>query len=76
MARTQTVWDATGRQLNVRSVDAAEIIAAGGSYESPKAVSAEELHEDGTPKVTYTEAEAIEQNDGEDVAVKKGKKAK
>ncbi len=70
MARTQTVWDADGREVTVRTVDAAEILAGGGSATDPNAVVEE---------VTCTEAEAIEQNDGVDGstdAKAKGKKAK
>lgn len=60
MARTQTVWDADGNQVTVRTVDAAEIIANGGSATAP-------VVDDESEQVTYTEADAIEQNDGEDV---------
>lgn len=68
MARKQTVWDSEGREVHVRSVDAAEIIAAGGSAEAP-------VTED---VFTYTEADAIAQNNGvdESTEAKKGKKAK
>jgi len=66
MARTQTVWDADGREVTVRTVDAAEILAGGGSATDPNAVVEE---------VTYTEAEAIEQNNGVDESTEaKGKK--
>ena len=69
MARTQTVWDADGREVTVRTVDAAEILAGGGSATDPNAVVEE---------VTYTEAEAIEQNNrvDESTEAKSKKKAK
>jgi len=66
MAEKVTVWDAEGIKRTVRSIDAQEIIAGGGSATDPNAVVEE---------VTYTEAEAIEQNNGVDESTEaKGKK--
>ncbi len=57
MAKTKTVWDASGVKRTVRSVDAAEILKGGGSEFEPSG----EVHINGTPKVTYTEADSIAQ---------------
>lgn len=64
MARLQTIWDASGREVTVRSVDANEILASGGSAVDPNEV------------VVYTEAEAIEQNNGIDESTEAKTKAK
>lgn len=72
MAVRQTVWDSDGNKCIVRSVDAAEIIAGGGSFTEPVAAEA--------PKEAvkaYTLEESIEQNEGLDESTEaKAKKAK
>lgn len=70
MAVRQTVWDSDGNKCVVRSVDAAEIIASGGSGAEPVPVVKEAVK-------AYTLAEAIEQNEGLDESTEaKAKKAK
>lgn len=75
------VFDPEGNELNVPLVDAREIVAAGGSYEGtiPEKKKPESKPHLAEAKVDdpviYSEADAIAQNDGEDVnAKKKGKK--
>lgn len=78
MAVIRTVWDASGKKCVVRSVDAVEIIAAGGSATEP----VQEMAPRVLPvDVAYTLEEAIEQNEGVDESTEakakktKGKKA-